>query len=257
MVKFSSIAFVLLAGCGAQVDHPPPPTTLTTGLVAYWKLDGDAKDSSGHNIDLLPAPGKDNGQPSYVQAKFNAGLYPRVSQTTFECPECVALEHPNLPELEMNGDFTISMWAKRSASPVVDGIWWGYALFDNGQVTFGAQGTAANPSPAYPTLYFHDGATVLGQVEDPTFDFRAASNTDVWVHLVAFRRGSTIGIRVNGKETTATVTRPVGVPSTFFLAQNSGGYPWQGVVDEVAKWNRALSSDEMDQLWAHGAGRTL
>jgi hypothetical protein len=245
-------AVLTAIACGGNTAND-----LTTGLDVYWKLDGDSTDSSGHGVTL--SPGMYCGTPLSAPGagKIGTGLYPRVSQTTFECPECVALETTPNPHLDMSGDFTFSMWAKRSASPVVDDIWWGYALFDNGQVSLNAQATSANPTPAYPTLTLYNGDNALATLQDVTFDFRSAAGTDAWTHLIVFRRGNVVGMRVNGHETTTTFAGAVGPQGTFFLAENRGGYPWQGVVDEVGKWSRALSSTEMDQLYANGAGKTL
>src|SRR5438067_1324973 len=123
---------VVVVACGGSTVND---SGLTTGLDAYWKLDGDTADSTGHGLALSAAPGQDNGVPAFLPG--------------------------------------------------------------------------------------------------------------------------TIGLRVNGKETTATFSGAVGAQSTWFVAENRAGYPWQGVVDEVGKWGRALTGAEMDQLYAKGAGLTL
>jgi hypothetical protein len=248
---------LLALSCAACGGSTVSGGGLTDGLDAYWKLDGDATDSSGHGVTLAASPGLFDGVPEYMPGKIGNGLYPRISQSDYQCGECVALQTFPQARLDMSADFTISLWAKRSASPIVDGTWWGYGLFDNGQVSLGAWATSVDPAPAYPTLTFYVGDNAVATLQDTTFDFRSAAATDVWTHVIVFRRGGTIGMRINGKETTATFTGAVGAQSTFYVAQNRAGYPWQGVVDEVGKWNRALTSAEMDQLYAKGAGMTL
>ena len=71
-------------------------------------------------------------------------------------------------------------------------------------------------------------------------------------------RGSTIGIRVNGNENTGTIQGAVGARTgKVFVAAMTDGYPWQGLVDEMGKWNRALTPAEMDALYNGGSGMTL
>jgi hypothetical protein len=239
---------------------------LLDGLVAYWKLDGTATDATGGGSDLLPSPA--GRAVAYASAKIAEGLFPGLGQT-YLCPNCTALEAPNNPRLDFKGatsdDFTISLWANRTPSPNCDITWWGYALLDNGteatgmpgQVSLGAWGTGAAPTPAYPVLSVFYQGMQIGRVEDTTFDFRAASHTGVWTHIVAYRRGGILGLRVNSRETASTVDGPLGTAGTFFLGRASSGYPWQGTVDEVGKWNRALTPAEMDALYNGGLGRTL
>ena len=128
---------------------------------------------------------------------------------------------------------------------------------ENGQIALGAWGKGAGASPVHPMLQMMRDGKVFATVTDETFDFRSAEHTDVWVHVIAFRRRDTIGLRIDGRETTSKVSGSVGEPATFHLAEQSSGYPWQGTVDEVGKWNRALTCCEMDALYAGGAGDTL
>jgi hypothetical protein len=233
------------------------PSTLGMGLVAYWKLDGNGKDATDGGSDLVPSGSTAPTYPS--SGKFGAALFPGLG-SSYLCAECSALSSSTRSALEVDGaaDFTIALWVRRFLSPNTDNTWYQYGLFDNGQTMIDVASTGPAPAPAYTTLTLLDGASVVASVKDATFNFRSAANTDVWTHLIAFRRGTTIGIRVNGSETTATTNGAVGSPAaTFRLAQIGGGYPWQGLVDEVAKWDRALTALEMSALYNNGAGRPL
>jgi hypothetical protein len=118
-------------------------------------------------------------------------------------------------------------------------------------------GTGAAPTPVYATLHIFDGATETANVQNTSVDFRDAANTDVWIHLVAYRRGTTIGVVVNGVETTAPFTGTIGPATTFWLGKASAGYEWQGTLDELEVWDRALSSAEIAALYNGGAGVTI
>jgi hypothetical protein len=230
-------------------------STLSDGLVGYWKLDGNALDSTAGASHLVAEPA--SGAPLFVAGKVGDGFSPRIG-STFLCPECVVLKSTAKPALATSGDFTISIWASRTANPNTDSVWWHYGLFDNGQLEIGVYSTNTAPTPAYPGLRLKSSPTVVAkELLAPAFDFRASANTGVWTHIIAFRRGSTIGLRVNGDETLDTTDAGVGAHDMFRLAYDQGGYPWQGAIDEVGKWNRALTAEEMDALYNGGAGRSL
>jgi hypothetical protein len=246
---------------GALEDAAPcsGATCLGVGLVAYWKLDGDATDASGYNSTLDPSPV--SRTPTYTPGKIGSGLQPGMYTTFQTCPSCASLDSPTRPPLEFatatSDDFTLSVWANRTANPAADNTWWQYELLGNDQVRLRVAGTGAAPTPVYPELVLSNGATVLGHVADPMFDMRSAANVGVWVHIVGYRRGNTIGIVVNGTETTASITGSVGAPGTFIVGRAANGYDWQGTLDEVGKWDRALNATELAALYNAGAGLAL
>ena len=234
--------------------------SLDNGLVAYWNLNGNAMDSMAGGSNLGPAPS--GGTVTYTAGKMGQGLFPGICSVNFLCANAVSLQSANSNSAPLlfntpSDDFTVSLWALRTPSMFADNTWWGYALMENGQISIAAQGMGAGAAPVYPQLVLANNGTVIGTVQDNAFNFRAAANTNVWVHIIAFRRGTTIGIRVNGNETTAAVGGSVGSPGTFSVGVRSSGYPWQGRMDEVGKWNRALSPGEMDTLYNSGAGVAL
>lgn len=245
-------------------DVQPPPidggsNTLLDGLVAYWKLDGNALDSSGHGSNLNPSPNQ--GTLAFVPGKFGQALYPKLG-SNYLCPECVALQSANNPYLDFKSnkgdDFTVSLWARRvSSSNGPDGTWWSYAMMGNDQIDLRAQAKSSYPAPAFATLTLFANGAPIGSVSDTTVDFRSNAYTGAWVHVVAYRSGNIMGVVVNGTATTAPISGSVGAAGTFYLAQASNGYPWQGNVDDVAKWNRALTNVEIGTIYNGGVGRPI
>ena len=69
-----------------------------------------------------------------------------------------------------------------------------------------------------------------------------------WQHIVALRRGTTAAIYVNGK-LVKEESVPVGLQVPPYGDTVIGGTPWDrrfsGLIDEVAYYNRALSSEEI------------
>ena len=226
---------------------------LYAGLAAYWPFDNDYNDGSGNGLDLAVT----SGTAQRVAAKFGNGYFGGLG-SDYRCLSCGALTRATSPALDLGGDFTISLWVNRTANANVDVSWYHYALFDNGQIVFGANGNGPSPSPVYPTVTFVGTVATAATLSDATFDFRDAANVGVWVHLIVFRSANLIGLRVNGNETTGLIAAPVGsAAATFRVGHDTSGYPWQGVIDEVAVWKRALTGAEMDALYNGGAGRTL
>jgi hypothetical protein len=224
------------------------------GLRGYWKLDGSATDSMGATV-LMPSP---SGTPAYVAGKLGSGFFPGQYVTFMNCPSCVVLSSPSTSAIDVGGgDFTVSVWTNHAANSAVDGMWWSYAVIDTGQLVIDVGGTGAAPTPVYATLHLFDTGAEVGAVRDTTVDFRAASNVDVWHHIVAYRRGTTIGVVVDGVETTASFTAAIGAPTTFFVGCASTGYHWQGSLDELGIWNRALSAAEIAALYNGGAAVAL
>lgn len=226
---------------------------LNAGIAAYWPFNIDLADKSGNGLDLSSLAGP---APGLIAAKFGDGFFAGLG-SDFTCGNCSEIGRPTSPALDLSGNFTLSLWVNRSANANVDGTWFHYGIFDNGQVSIGANSANSAPTPAYPTVSFTNGAGIAS-VQDTTFDFRAPANVGVWTHLIAFRRGGLIGLRVNGKETSANSAPNVGAATaTFRMGRDNGGYNWQGVIDEVAVWNRGLTVAEMDALYNGGIGRPL
>ena len=111
----------------------------------------------------------------------------------------------------------------------------------------------------FTTVFYHSGGSVAQNW--PT----ASLSAGVW-HFLAFRHINSTGVitgRVN--TTTTTFTRPAGqtwnATSTAFALGSRLFSPFQqyfnGLIDECARWNRALSDAELDTLYNSGTGIDL
>ena len=255
--------------CSVKLDTALAPyVKLEQGLVAYWKLDGNLVDSIG-NLDDLIAHGDEGAK--FADGRIGQGLLPGICGADYFCKNSSWLEaqdasSPNLRFDSPSDDFTVSMWAVRDPSRFADATWWSYALLANDQIYLGAMANGAYPAPAHPTLTLVLDGRTLVKIVDQTFDFRSPEHTGVWTHVVAFRRGDVAGLRIDGHETTSIIARPrpghrqrpftpQTTPGKLFIGAERNGYPWQGEIDEVGKWNRALSTTEMSALFDGGPCR--
>lgn len=98
---------------------------------------------------------------------------------------------------------------------------------------------------------------------DPPYELLFADtfgspSTGEFYHIACGRRGDEIFIRVNGVEDTAVFTSVIPATNEAPFAIGNIYDPvdalFPGVIDEVAVWQRALSSEELGDLYNGGAG---
>ncbi len=206
-------------------DESVPCILAPAGLVAWWPGDASPEDIQGENTGTL------SESVAYAEGKvgqafaFNGSAY--VAATAAEFPSA-------------DSDRTIELWMKLEAAPEGEGFLAGYGNFGSLEQTFHL-GTAAK------SLFFSQwGRRIFG----PDL------NVGEWYHVAVSNTGSSFTLYVNGQPV-ATGDLPLNTPaeSTFYI----GGLPndtakgFEGIVDEVAIYDRALSQVEIDALYQVGA----
>ncbi len=218
----------------------PPETvevSLLDGLVAYWKLEegpGQMRlDSSGNGLDLTDNNGV--GQ--------EGGIFGNGAETSYVGYDRW-LDHPDHPLLRFDADFTMSLWV--------------YQL----EPIFGSDTMLNSTGGVYLVTFGHALDLVMYDADGNTILW-LAGNADVtpdqWHHLVFYRSGNTVGLIIDNGEP-AIQTDVAGYPRVgemFRIGAHEAGYPFTGTIDEVAKWNRVLSADEITALYNDGAGLPL
>jgi hypothetical protein len=209
---------------------------LNAGLIAYWKFDIDGKDAvRTHHLTGTPSFIFDVGQvgQAFVSATIGA-----ASGGAFFISQ---------GDIDMNRDFTVACWAYRETSPYTDDV-----ILDTGGIYIGRQ-TYQVPMVLIATA--PSTAVVKLQDNSPI----GLPPLHVWFHVIAYRSGTTIGIKINNQGTsTIDVTgMTLKANGTLYVGRQQSGYPWHGRIDEYGIWNRALSAAEMAQLYNGGAGMTL
>ena len=243
-LKRISLAFVAIV-CGSVVsvlpvkaDYSPP----LPGLVAWWRGNGDATDSSGNGHDGTLRGGMGFTAGVYGQA-FAAGSNKRAFV-------------PDSPAFQLSS-LTIGAWANPSQVA--------YNFFFRGDDRTGLDPYAFGMDPNNGRCLFEiqDGSGGFTPLETPT-----AMPLNQWVHYTATLDGSTHEMRiyVNGvlaAQTTATVTPllaldPSAVPGIGIgNAQDFYDFPFVGGIDEVVLYNRALSPGEVASLVPEPSGLSI
>lgn len=198
---------------------------LTDNLVAYYKLDGNSNDSVGSNN------GTDTGV-SYVSGKINnAGSYNGSTSHTAV---------PNNSALQLSTG-SISFWFNTTSNL---SSWRGLVAKQ------GAFGVFLNSGEL--TLY--DWGTDLNRASGVT------PSINTWHHCVlSFQSGVTNGTKLYLNGTlifTTTITVSSQSEGVSIAAGNYAGniQNYNGLIDEVGIWSRALSPTEVTQLYNSGAG---
>lgn len=218
-----------------QLDVVVPSFFPKTGLVSYYKLDGNSNDAHGSN----------NGSDTSITYGTNYG---KISQGALfnGSGSNITLTGAGT-SLSLSGDFTLMAWVKLSGS--------GGRTIISKAVSNGASNNNYE-FVVYDTKLLLAG--VLGKHTVGSYTF--SSNT--WYQVCATKTGSnTVALYVNG--VILSVTKPAGAETystnstqPYIGRRDDGagqGY-FNGSIDEVGIWSRALTSDEISQLYNSGAG---
>ena len=230
--------------------------SLTQGLVGYWPFCGNANDDSGRGNN-----GTVNGATLTTDRFGNANAAYNFNGTSsyIEIPHSTSLNFGTQ-------DFTISAWAKpsqfqnndqhivskeRSLAP------------DNNQFRM-AIAKSTNPSDKH---YYFATATPTGTSLNwtPTTGYVLQSNSiapiTTWSLITIVRTGATYKLYINGilnstDNTTNGLVQDysLNLQNLVFGAQNQvtgtgkQGF-FNGIIDDIGFWNRALTTQEITQLF--------
>jgi hypothetical protein len=207
-------------------------TWLTNGLVAYYPLNGNANDVSGNGINGVlynVTPTTDRfGQPA-AALNFNS----TNSYIDFGAPA----------SLQFTGDFSVTAWMQFNSA--VPGIGGPPRVWSNGGDT------------GYELLAGEDTTNRYFDVNlaNVKFGVKITSSGGAWNFVAVCRAGNNTTIFVDGNFIWTNIV--TATPSYTGFDLNFGrkaaplfdGY-FNGAMDNVRFYNRALSSDELAQLYA-------
>lgn len=207
---------------------------LTTGLIAYYKLD----ESSGNAVDSFGGNTMTNTSVTYTTGKINNGA--TMGGVASARLASAAAGFDDLTESTYAG------WIKITTNQA-----------NNFLFTKNDKWTRLNV-----------GGTLEGNWGTTTVSASAITNnalsTGTWYHIVYTYSNSgdrKIHIYINGTEATygtdtaATGTLNSDAASDFYLGNYTGNAtPFAGMLDEAGVWNRVLSQLEITSLYASGYG---
>jgi WD40 repeat protein/serine/threonine protein kinase len=220
----------------ATITRPGPDDALPLagrkppdGVVAWWRADGDAKDSVGDHHGTL---------------KGGVTFAPGVAGKAFRLDG--ATRYVEVPQSDLWGfgrqDFSIELWVQFRALTAARFI-----------------GCDEGPRSFNKWFFYYDGRSLGFHInhagQGGGFNTRGADfspELDQWYHLAVTRSRDTFTIYVNGapvaSENVALIIPYADAPLT--IGQAEGGDFFNGLIDEIAIYKRALSPAEVKARWS-------
>ena len=201
------------------------------GPVVYWSFNDPANlgaddSGNGHVLTVMGA------QPS--EGRFGKGA---ATGGPDHGNHFVINSHP---DLQFSGDFTLAVWAWRG-KPLYDGD---QLIAKDGEFSLRRYQL---PTERYDVELCEKHALTIAKVSET----KSGLPLENWTLIVVCRKDDRLSIRVNDLPAVETKVADgeAGGDSPLYIGSSASGYPWQGKVDEIRKWNRALSEDEQRELF--------
>ena len=218
---FTLLAFALMSSVFAQVPGHVP----AEGLVVWYPFNGNALDESGNAANGTihgATPTEDRNGVSSAAFHFDGQSW--VSASPLDLPNADAPR-------------SVSAWLNPStvAGP-----------FTLTAVAYGAPSTAS----AFMVGLYNQGIAVQGWADD--FGTEVDYNADEWMHVVCTYAASSIKIYLNGvliEEGENTTWNTMDGPLTLGSRVDLANSYFEGSIDDVGIWNRALDPGEILALY--------
>jgi Concanavalin A-like lectin/glucanases superfamily/Immunoglobulin domain len=198
--------------------------SLTNGLVAYYPFNGDANDASGNG---------NNG--TVIGASLTQDRYGNLNQAYSFNGVNNYISFTGVPTTQTD-NWSIIAWvnpASFSQAEIAVGMGYDDGASGNGY------SLGININKLYP---------VFGGIEDIDAGFMFPA-TNQWYQIAMLRNSGTTSFYVNGVSTPNSNTDTPHIPTAFRIGSNIGYRFFNGAIDDVRIYNRALSSNEIAQLY--------
>lgn len=210
--------------------------SLWTGLLTYHTGDNTPNDALGVANGTLT-----NGA-TYATGKINNGF---SLDGVNDYVDLGAVSAYNFG----TSDFSISFWINWGASGPNKAIFsiGGYATTDLSLSIYANSDKISVWRRASGGSYSLIGDTTAGTI-----------NINTWYNVVLRRNGSTIDVFINNTKYTLTTGASYSLGNstgTCMIGENGYGLYYQGKVDELGVWSRALSDSEVTELYNSGSGK--
>lgn len=204
---------------------------LSNGRIAYWNLDGNYNDEGPSALHLTP----------YGGIGFGAGVLGQGVDFPNDAAKYLERSVDDDAFDFGGGDFTIALWLRFNSAAGEQ------ILIDKAST----QGWTLSKDPANKIAFSVTGPNAPGSLVTPIVPVYAGD----WHHLAVVRAGTTLRIYFDNVAVgnNAAFTGSIDdSPNPLRLGRlhDAPGIPFNGSMDEVAIWSRAVSTEELTELFA-------
>ena len=234
---------VSLFGCGGGVPSSSS-STLTTGLIHWWKFDGNANDSAG-SLSTTPI-----GPVSYLSSPGQGILF---NGTT------TGINLPAAPEMQFQASYSISAWAKLNTYVDPSELWSTIIFCGDDRVGLDPFYIQVDPNG---NLQFQTASATRSLGINATAQFPL--NKWVFVTGTYNKTAGAESLYVNGKLDSEGLQAPdltpvvpldptqnpgIGIGTNNNFPNDFYNMGWNGVISDLRVYNRALSGAEVQALY--------
>ena len=226
------LTLFIAAFCSTVVGQVPDYVP-TDGLVAWYALDGDAFDKSGQGYD---------GQIISAESQTNRfGMEEGALNFSSNSDEAV-----DLPDMPVFPNFSFSFWVRLNTIPNgVDS--WIYGDWLHGGFGIVIDADANNQ------LYVHVDDSGLPTNDNGSCTSNYYFELGDWVHVVILRENGSVSFWVDGELYSTLTDNSVNPSNSDGLARIGTSFtesqPFSGDIDDFGFWSRALTDDEILELF--------
>lgn len=212
-------------------------TEVTSGLIGWWQLNGNATDSIGTATGTVFGAQPTTGQGGLSNTAYvfdGVDDYIRLSGAT-------AVGN-------LTGNLTMSAWIRKDTSNVIGAIFSAARTASANGLAFNAM---ANGTARFTTLGVRD-------YDSTTATYRA----NEWTHVVATMNANTVTYFVNGVQRDTISHTAGGAANTDDVHMIGAGTvslsttlttPFDGSIDDLRVYNRILTANEIQTIYNNGA----
>jgi len=238
---FSAIRLKIISGGFAVATHSFTLPDVTNGLMARWNFDGNTTDTSPSGS--VADNGTLVGNPSYVTLTGSNVPVGTGAITLDGTTQCMSV--PNSTDLNLTSAYSITAWVK-----IANATESAYRMIVSKRVAgTDTTGYELMYGPALNTLVLRSGGGYA------TFTVNQPLDLDTnWHHLAVTVSGSTAKVYEDGvllTGATGSIGNPIANTQGVAVGRRSGAtdFPWNGQLDDVRIYNRALSASEIDTIF--------
>jgi hypothetical protein len=224
---------------GVSVAIGSKPQTLSDGLVGYWKMDETATTSG-----VVDSSGNGNDGTYVGDASTTAGKYGRGGDFDGS-GDYIEISQNSSINLSTNGSFSFGYWIKvdtltNFVGTIMKGGFqssYGHLLWTDGSLR----------------AYYSGGS----YIEVPSL---TTGKIGSWLYITQTYDGDKIRIYRDGDlffTSSGEVTLETSTDPLYFGVSSGNQYSLDGQMDEVRVYNRALSANEVAQLYEYAPGPVL